>query len=78
MVILIEFPIETESPVVSQEDCTPKMSARYYSGLWCGGEVAQTQSIQQTGFLGIRQGVKKNQTFVLLLDCTVFSLSDFC
>lgn len=56
MVFLIEFPIE--SPLVL--DCTPKMSDRCYSELWCGGVVAQMQSIQQTGFLGIRQGVKKN------------------
>lgn len=53
------------------------MSARYYSELWCGGEVAQMQSIQQTGFLGIRQGEKKKM-FVRLVDCAVFSLSDFC
>lgn len=59
MVFLIEFPIETESPLVLWEDCTPKMSDRCYSELWCGGVVAQMQSIQQTGFLGIRQGVKK-------------------
>lgn len=49
----------------------------YYSELSCVGEVAQMQSIQQTGFLGIRPGVKKSP-FVLLLDCAVFSLSDFC
>lgn len=77
MVFLIEFPIETESPLVLWEDCTPKMSDRCYSELWCGGVVAQMQSIQQTGFLGIRQGVKKTP-FALLLDWPVFSLSDFC
>lgn len=57
--MLIELRIETESSLVLREDCTPELSARYYSELWCGGEVAQTQSIQQTGFLGIRQGKKK-------------------
>lgn len=67
MVILLESPIESESPVVLQEDCTPKMSARDYSELWCGGEVEQTQSIQQTGFLGIRQGLKKICAAVWLL-----------
>lgn len=69
MVILIEFPIETESPLVLWEDCTPKMSARYYSELWCGGEVAQAQSIQQTGFLGIRRGVKKTICAAVGLRC---------
>lgn len=72
MVILRESPIESESPVVLQEDCTSKMSARYYSELWCGGKVAQTQSIQQTGFLGIRQGLKKN------LCCCLNALSSPC
>lgn len=36
-------------------------NARYYSGLWRGDEVAQTQSIQQTGFVGIRQRAKKKR-----------------
>lgn len=71
MVLLIEFPIETESPLVLQDDCTPKMSARYYSELWCGGVVAQMQSVQQTGFLGIKQGMGGKKY-------AVFLLSDFC
>lgn len=75
MVILIEFPVETESPLVLWEDCTPKMSARRYSELWCGGEVAQMQSIQQTGFLGIRQGKKKHAAGLRCLFPVWFLLS---
>lgn len=73
MVIRIELPIVTESPLVLREACTPKMSDRYYSELWCGGEVAQTQSIQQTGFLGIRQGEEKKNHLCCWLTVLSFS-----
>lgn len=70
MVILIELPIDAESTVVLLEDSTPNISGSPCSELWCG-DVVQMQSIQQTGFLSIRQGMKKNP-FALLLDCAVF------
>lgn len=70
VVFLIEFPLETES-----SSPTKRLYTRYYSELWCGGDVAQMQSIQQTGFLGIRQGGEKKKP---QLHCCLSALSLRC